>query len=64
MLIKEVHIKDFGNYEIELARAGWIRLIWVASPHGFSNFEIRQKDKTIYENTDLRFATKRFNELV
>ena len=62
--MKEINIKLLGTYEIEIARCGYLRLIWTTSLFGYNNFAIHSGTGKMFESTDPQIAIKKFNELV
>ena len=60
----KVDLKLLGNYEIEIARFGYLHLIWITSLFGYNNFEIRSWNGKIFESVDPQIAINKFNELI
>lgn len=61
----KIDIKQIGAYEIELAKCGWLRLVWRAVPGGMlSRYEIHSNGEKIFESDYLRDAANKYNELV
>lgn len=63
MNAREIHINDFGNFEIMLARFGCLELLWITSILGYNKFEIHSKQGKVFETSDPQIAVKKFNEL-
>ena len=61
----KVDLKIIGieKHEIELARFGYIRLVWITSLLGYNNFEIRSWNGNVFKSVDPQIAIKKFNEL-
>ena len=60
----KVEVADIGAYEITIARCGLVELIWIASPFGYSKYEIRSKKETIYETMFLTHAIEKYNKII
>lgn len=60
----KISLQDVKAYEITLAKCGWLELIWIASPLGYSRYKIRSNNETIYESMFLTHAMQRYNDIV
>ena len=60
----KIDIKQIGVYEIEIAKCGWLRLVWFAHPENGSWYEIQSNGQKVFETNLLRDAAKRYNDLI
>ena len=60
----KIHLKDIGYYEVEIAKCGLLRLVWITSPLYGNKFEIRSNGEKIHETNYIWESIKKYNELV
>lgn len=62
----KIKYKDLlKNYEITLAKCGWLVLVYIAFPEVAAHeYELRSNGETIFKCDNLQDAVERYNELV
>lgn len=64
MMGNKLDIRKIGTYEIEIAKCGWLRLVWFADPKRGNRYEIQSNGEKIFETNYLWLVIAKYNELV
>ena len=59
----KIDINRIGTYEIEIAKCGWLRLVWLANPTCENWYEVQSNGEKVFKTMNLKIAIEKYNEL-